>query len=73
MDRVFVTGFKDVEEAKLLVSYVYKAMNANVIRDESLRMVVDKVQGSATIYDVMKNCKVGVYQARQILLLVGDQ
>lgn len=71
LDRVFVSGsFKDVEEAKRLISYVNKAMNAKVIRDESLKMVLDRVQGTS-VYEIMRACKVGVYQARQIQLLTG--
>ena len=72
LDKVFVTGFKDVEEAKRLVSYINRAMTVKVIRDESLKMVMDRVQGSS-VYDIMKSCKVGVYQARQIQLLSGVQ
>ena len=73
LDRVFVSGsFKDVEEAKRLVSYVSKAMSANVIRDDSLKMVLDRVQGTS-VYEIMRACKVGVYQARQIQMLIGDQ
>jgi len=73
LDRVFVSGsFKDVEEAKRLVSYVSKAMSANVIRDDTLKMVLDRVQGT-TIFEIMRACKVGVYQARQIQLLIGVQ
>ena len=72
LDKVFVTGFKDVEEAKRFIAYVYRAMTVKVIRDESLKMVLDRVQGSS-VYDIMKSCKVGVYQARQIQLLSGVQ
>ena len=71
LDRVYVSGsFKDVDEAKRLISYIYKAMNAKVIRDESMKIVLDRVQGTS-IYEIMKACKVGVYQARQIQLLTG--
>ena len=72
LDRVFVTGFKDVDEAKLLVAYVNRAMTVKAVRDESLKMVMDRVQGTS-VYDIMKSCKVGVYQARQIQLLTGNQ
>ena len=72
LERVFVTGCKDVEEAKRLVSYVYRAMTVNVVRDDTLKMVLDRVQGTS-IYEIMKTCKVGVYQARQIQLLTGVQ
>jgi hypothetical protein len=45
-------------------------MNAKVIRDESMKIVLDRVQGTS-IYEIMRACKVGVYQARQIQLLTG--
>jgi hypothetical protein len=47
-------------------------MSANVIRDDTLKMVLDRVQGT-TIFEIMRACKVGVYQARQIQLLLGVQ
>lgn len=70
---VFVSGsFRDVDEAKRLVSYINKAMNADVIRDDSLKMVLGKVQGTS-LFEIIRTCKVGVYQARQIQLLMGIQ
>jgi len=33
-------------------------------------MVLDRVQGTS-VYEIMRACKVGVYQARQIQLLTG--
>ncbi len=73
LEKVFVTGsFKDVYDAKRLVGYVIKAMDAEVIRDDSLKVVLDKVQGTS-IFEIMRACKVGVYQARQIQALLGVQ
>lgn len=73
LENVFVSGsFKDVDEAKRLVSYISRAMEADVVRDEALKMVLDRVQGT-TVYEIMKSCRVGVYQARQIKLLLGVQ
>jgi len=73
LEKVFMSGaFKDVDEAKRLVAYVNRAMVSEVVRDDSLKMVLDRVQGR-TIMEIMKSCRVGVYQARQIQVLLGIQ
>ncbi len=73
LEAAFVIGgFKDVDEAKRLVSYIGKALTCDVARDDNLKMVLDKVQGT-TIFDIMRSCRVGIYQARQIQLLLGIQ
>ena len=73
LEKLFVTGqFKDVESAKNLIAYVDKAMAVDVVRDDALKMVLDKVQGQS-VYEIMRSCRVGVYQARQIQLLIGAQ
>ena len=71
LEKVYVKGnFKDVDDAKRLIAYIQKAMTCQVKRDDTLKMVLDKVQG-ISIYEIMRACKVGVYQARQIMLLLG--
>ncbi len=71
LEKVFVVGsFKDVDEAKRFCAYVKKAMRVEVPRDDTLKTVLERVQGT-TVYDIMKVCRVGIYQARQIKLILG--
>ncbi|MBE6524783.1 MAG: tetratricopeptide repeat protein [Thermoplasmata archaeon] len=71
LEQVFwYSGTKDAEEARRLKAYISKALTCDVRRDDTLKMVLDRVQGMS-VYDIMKACKVGVYQARQIQLLLG--
>ncbi|MBE6527680.1 MAG: tetratricopeptide repeat protein [Thermoplasmata archaeon] len=71
LEGVFVIGnYKDADEAKYLIAYMEKALTCQITSDESLKVVLDRVQG-ISLYDIMKNCKVGIYQARQIRLLLG--
>lgn len=73
LEKVFVSGnFKDVYDAKRLIAYISKATECTIERDDTLKMVLDRVQGN-TIYDIMKSCRVGVYQARQIRQIMGVQ
>ena len=73
LETVFVKGeFKDVDQAKRFCAYVKKAMRVEVQRDDNLKIVLERVQGKSA-YDIMKSCKVGVYQARQIKLILGAQ
>ena len=73
LERAYVTGlFKDVDSTKRFISYVVKAATCDVNRDDMLKMVLDRVQGN-TVFEIMRSCKVGVYQARQIQLLMGIQ
>ena len=73
LEKIFVSGsFKDVDEAKRLSAYMGKALRCEVGRDDSLKMVLDRVQGS-TLFEIMRACKVGIYQARQIQLLLKGQ
>jgi len=73
LEKVYVAGqFKDVDAAKRFTAYVLKAATCEVIRDDMLKMVLDRVQGT-TVFEIMRSCKVGVYQARQIQLLMGVQ
>jgi len=71
LEQVFWhSGYKDVDDAKRLKAYIKKALTCDVQRDDTLKIVLDRVQGLST-YDIMKACKVGVYQARQVQLLLG--
>ncbi len=63
-------GFTDVDDAKRLIAYIEKALTCEVSRDDSLKMVLDRVQGIST-FEIMRACKVGIYQARQIKQLLG--
>ena len=71
LEQVFwYSGTKDAEEARRLRAYIRKALTCEIQRDDTLKMVLDRVQGMS-VYEIMKTCKVGVYQARQIQLLLG--
>ena len=73
LEKLYAMGsYKDVDEAKRLRAYIKAAATAEVVRDDSLKMVLDRVQGT-TVFEIMRACKVGVYQARQIQLLKGVQ
>ena len=73
LEKIFVSGsFKDVDEAKRLSAYMGKALRCDIGRDDSLKMVLDRVQGS-TLFEIMRACKVGIYQARQIQQLLKGQ
>ena len=73
LEKLYNSGpFKDVDDVKRLSSYIVKAVSDDVILDDSLKIVLDRVQGTS-IYEIMRACKVGVYQARQIQLLLGVQ
>ena len=73
LERVFMEGrFRDVEDARRLVAYVFKVMHYDVGRraDPRLtRMSMDLPKGM-TVYGIMEECGVGIYEARVIGSLV---
>ena len=71
LEKVFYyANYKDVDDAKRLIAYMEKALVCEIQRDDTLKMVLDRVQG-ISLYEIMRTCKVGIYQARQIQLLLG--
>ena len=69
LDKVFVTGgFSDVEDARMLVAYVFKVMHMDVGRrsDPKLTQMSMRLPKGMTVYEIMEECGVGVYEARVI-------
>jgi len=62
-------GAKDADEAKILVSYIHKALGskkaAKALPPE-LRKIADETKKGTSIEDIMKTSKIGVYQAKMI-------
>jgi len=62
-------GAKDADEAKLLVAYIYKALgsesSAKAVSSE-LRKMAEKTDKGTSIEDIMKNFKIGVFQAKMV-------
>lgn len=69
LDAVFVQcGFKDVDSAKDMVAYIRRAMLSDVGRKADPRLV-DMSLGlpkGMTIYEIMQECAIGVYEARVV-------
>lgn len=73
LERVFVSGnFRDADDAKVLVAYVFRVMHCDVGRRadpriEGMSMRLPKGMG---LYDIMSQCGIGVYEARQVQSLI---
>lgn len=70
LERVFITGgYRDADDAKKLVAYVRKAMACDVGRkaDPRITSMSMRLPKGMTVFEVMRECNVGVYEARQIL------
>lgn len=69
LDAVFVQcGFKDVDSAKDMVAYIRRAMLSDVGRKADPRLV-DMSLGlpkGMTVYEIMQECSIGVYEARVV-------
>lgn len=65
-------GARDADEAKMLVSYIYSAlngkMNIDLISDE-VKALASNVAEDMSVFDIMKEHELGVYSARAIKLL----
>ncbi|MDR1690301.1 MAG: tetratricopeptide repeat protein, partial [Candidatus Methanoplasma sp.] len=62
-------GTKDADEAKLLVAYIYKVMtskNSSKMLTPDLRKISESTPKGTVVEDIMKNSKIGVYQAKII-------
>ena len=73
VEKVFVSGnFRDADDAKRLVAYVFKAMHCDIGRNadprvEDLSMRLPKGMG---VFEIMSECGIGVYEARQVQSLI---
>ena len=62
-------GAKDADEAKELVAYIFEALNGTVMPDlisEDVKALVSDEVGDMSIYEIMKEFKLGAYSARAI-------
>lgn len=69
LENVFVTGsFKEADDAKALVAYVFKVMHYDVGRkaDPRLEEMSMRLPKGMTVYEIMQECSVGVYEAKVI-------
>lgn len=69
LDAVFVQcGFRDVDAAKDLVAYIMRAMLTDIGRKADPRLA-DMSMGlpkGMTVYEIMVECSIGVYEARVV-------
>ena len=65
-------GFKDADDAKEAVAYIFKAMRVDVGRstDPRLSSLSMGLPKGMTVYDVIRDCGLGVYEARAVLGLI---
>ena len=65
-------GAKDADEAKMLVSYIYSAINGKMSMDmlsDDVKDLASKVGKDMSVFDIMKEHDLGVYSARAVKLL----
>ena len=73
LEKVFSKcGFKDADDAKEAVAYIFKAMRVDVGRstDPRLSSISMGLPKGMTVYDVIRDCGLGVYEARAVLGLI---
>ena len=73
LEKVFAKcGFKDADDAKEAVAYIFKAMRVDVGRstDSRLSSISMGLPKGMTVYDVIRDCGLGVYEARAVLTLI---
>ncbi|MGN0097979.1 MAG: tetratricopeptide repeat protein, partial [Candidatus Methanomethylophilaceae archaeon] len=73
LERVFVSGnFRDADDAKQLVAYVFKVMHCDVGRkaDPRVEDLSMRLPKGMSVYEIMSECGVGVYEARQVQSLI---
>lgn len=69
LEKVFVAGgFRDADSAKELVAYVFAAMSLDVGRkvDPGLTEMSMRLPKGMTVYEIMDECSLGVYEARVV-------
>ena len=73
------SGARDIDEAKVLIAYIYKVMMENtepkVFRDEIGKAVEEMREGSGdiSVFALMKRYGFGVYSAKTVKLLVTKE
>lgn len=70
LEKVFVTGgYRDADDAKRLVAYVFKVMHYDVGRkaDPRITEMSMRLPKGMTVFEVMMECDLGVYEAKQVL------
>ncbi len=73
LERVYVQcGYRDCDDAKRVVSYIHKAMLVEPGRkaDPRLSEMSMRLPKGMTVYEIMGECDVGVYEARVIRSLI---
>lgn len=73
LEAVFVQcGYRDCDDAKRLVSYVHKAMLMDLGRrdDPRLAEMSMRLPKGMTVYEIMRECGLGVYEARVVKSLI---
>lgn len=64
---------RDADEAKLLVAYIYKVMSSDVgaeILTQEQRDAIKLLPSDASVYEIMKRMRVGIYRARAVKILL---
>jgi len=62
-------GAKDADEAKMLVAYIYKVLSSkgsSKVLPAELRKIAETTQKGTSIEDIMKNSRIGVFQAKMV-------
>ncbi|MEA4977206.1 MAG: tetratricopeptide repeat protein [Methanomassiliicoccaceae archaeon] len=65
-------GAKDADEAKILVSYIYSAINGKMsieMLSDDVKNLASKTATDMSVFDIMKEHELGVYSARAVKLL----
>ncbi len=65
-------GARDADEAKMLVSYIYSALNGEMSMEmlsDDVKDLASKVGKDMSVFDIMKEHELGVYSARAVKLL----
>ena len=73
LERVFVQcGCRDADSAKEIVAYVLRAMLADTGRNADPRLtdMSMRLPKGISVYDIMRECGVGVYEARVVQSLI---
>ncbi len=73
LERVYVQGgFRDCDDAKDVISYIHKAMLIDVGRrsDPVLAEKSMRLPKGMSVYDIMRECDLGVFEARIVQSLI---
>lgn len=73
LEKVYVQcGYRDCDDAKKVVAYIHKAMLSEPGRkaDPRLSEMSMRLPKGMTVYEIMRECDVGVYEARVIRSLI---